>query len=117
MARANEVSRVLAAAGHRRVSTSRTAVRGWTTYYAGFRCSNMSWARTRVEYEPGSEMHTMSEDTQREIRDRFIAKYAETLDPLYEVTKIENTFGRSVLVIYDKPTAGKKGSCRSARTT
>jgi hypothetical protein len=103
MARANAVSRDLAAAGHRRTSVSRKVVHGWTVHYAGFRCSNMSHGAVRVEYETGTEAHSMGKDRQEKIRKRFIARYRAALEPKYAVSGMENSFGRAVLVIRDKP--------------
>ena len=102
MARANEVSRVLAAAGHRRTSTSRTEVHGWTVHYEGFRCSNMSYGRVRVEYVPGSAAHDYPEEHRRRVHGRFVARYGITLGPHYDVTEIEDMSGRPVLIIRDK---------------
>jgi hypothetical protein len=106
MARANEVSRVLAAAGHRRTSTSRTEVHGWTVHYRGFRCSNMSYGKVRVEHVIGSASNDVPEEHRRETRARFVARYRATLGQSYDVTEIENMSGQPVLIIRDK----KEGS-------
>ena len=103
MPRANAVSRALTEAGHRRTSVSRKVVHGWTVHYAGFRCSNMSWGAVRVEYEAGSEAHSMGKNQQEKTRRLFIRRYRAVLEAKYAVSETENSFGRTVLVVRDRP--------------
>lgn len=103
MPRANAVSRALTEAGHRRTSVSRKVVHGWTVHYAGFRCSNMSWGAVRVDYEAGSEASSMGRNQQEKTRKKFIAKYHATLETKYEVLGGEDMFGRTILMVRDRP--------------
>lgn len=88
MLKANVVSRVLKAAGHKRSETHTTRIRGWYSVAAGFEVRQVDETDVRVYYRSDFLVRDWA------ISDRELREYAATLrEKGYGVSEVRSDYG------------------------